>query len=185
MEPDFDDFLNGFWSGESAGAQPWIEWVHRNLGASHCEVCLHLDQRWFCADKHPVYPHHPHCHCILREIPYGRVRAEAEAVSDLSKFDHYIFNATKEEDRDKEILFRSWGFRVEDAPFLLEEFVRQGLEKYRQGEYKLGKLDKHGQRISIRVMLIRKDNGHRVSFVTGWMVDPKGRIHLAAPYGGK
>ena len=52
------------------------------------------------------------------------------------------------------------------------------------GEYKLGKLNDKGQRISIRVEIPRKNKQEKVSFVTGWMVYPNGRIQMTTPYGG-
>lgn len=52
------------------------------------------------------------------------------------------------------------------------------------GEYKLGKLNDKGQRISIRVEIPRKNKQEKVSFVTGWMVYPNGRIQMTTSYGG-
>ena len=49
----------------------------------------------------------------------------------------------------------------------------------------MGKLDKYGQRISIRISIPRKDTGETVSYITGWMVYPNGEIQLTTPYGGK
>lgn len=72
-----------------------------------------------------------------------------------------------------------------DAKWLQTELEKQGLEKYINGEYILGKLDYNGQRISIRIEIPRKDQAGIVSFITGWMVYPSGKIQLATPYGGK
>ena len=66
-----------------------------------------------------------------------------------------------------------------------EEIEKQGLEKYRNGDYTLGLLNKYGQRISIRVELPRKNGDGIVSFFTGWMVKPNGLIQLNTPFGGK
>ena len=44
---------------------------------------------------------------------------------------------------------------------------------------------KHGQRISIRVEIPRKNKNEMVSFITGWMVRPNGLIHLNTPYGAE
>lgn len=62
---------------------------------------------------------------------------------------------------------------------------RQAREKYISGEYTLGKLDIRGQRIDIRVTIPRKDGSGDVSFITGWMVLPNGKLKLNTPYGGK
>lgn len=62
---------------------------------------------------------------------------------------------------------------------------RQALEKYLAGEYTLGKRNKDGQRISIRIEIPKKTGEGSVSFISGWMVYPNGHIQLTTPYGGK
>lgn len=59
------------------------------------------------------------------------------------------------------------------------------MEKHINGDYDLGKLNKDGQRISIRIEIARKDTGGKVSFTTGWMVCQNGHIQLTTPLGGK
>ena len=78
-----------------------------------------------------------------------------------------------------------WGYTVDDAKWLQSEMERQAREKYIKGDYILGKLDKDGQRISIRIEIPRKDGIGTVSFVSGWMVQPNGELRLITPYGGK
>lgn len=109
----------------------------------------------------------------------------AAAHSDYSKFDPYLFNTTGKYPHNKEKLFHSWGYTVDDAHWLKKELEQQALEKYTAGDYELGKLDKNGQRIDIRVTIPRKDGIGTVSFVTGWMIQPDGRIRLNTPYVGK
>ena len=109
----------------------------------------------------------------------------AVAKSDYRKFDPYLFNTPGTYTHNKEKLFAQWGYTVEDAAWLQAEIERQGLEKYVSGDYQLGKLNKYGQHISIRVSISRRDNGNIVSFATGWVVHPKGTIQLATPYGGE
>ena len=92
------------------------------------------------------------------QIPYSDVLNNADAESAYSKFVPFLFNREMEE---------------------------QALYKYVTGEYKLGKLDKHGQHISIRIELERKNGTGTVSFISGWMVEANGKIRLATPYGGK
>ena len=82
-------------------------------------------------------------------------------------------------------MFESWGYSIDDSQWLQEEFERQALDKYVSGEYALGRLDKEGQRIDIRIELPRKDSSETVSFISGWLVWPNGDIRLATPYGGK
>lgn len=69
--------------------------------------------------------------------------------------------------------------------WLQKELERQALEKYLTGDYTLGKLDRYGQRISIRVTIPRKKGIGDVSFITGWMAEPNGKLRLTTPYGGK
>ena len=73
---------------------------------------------------------------------------------------------------------------MDDAVLLQGELEQQALDKNVSGEYKLGKLNDKGQRISIRVEIPRKNKQEKVSFVTGWMVYPNGRIQMTTPYGG-
>ena len=73
----------------------------------------------------------------------------------------------------------------EKLTLLKEEIEKQGLEKYKNGDYKLGFLNEYGQRISIRVELPRKNGDGTISFITGWMVRPNGHIQLNTPFGGK
>ena len=77
------------------------------------------------------------------------------------------------------------GIYVEDARWLQAEIERQAREQYIAGDYTLGKLNWNGQRISIRVTIPRKDGTGDVSFITGWMVEPNGKLRLTTPYGGK
>lgn len=85
----------------------------------------------------------------------------------------------------KEKLFAQWGYTVADARWLQAEIERQAKEKYLSGDYELGKLDKLGQRINIRIEIPRRDGNGTVTFVSGWMAEPGGKLKLNTPYGGK
>lgn len=163
----------------------WVRWTHHSEGKTHCEECLKLDGCWFPEGKTPHWPHHPFCHCTLDPIDYAVVLMNAAAYSDYSKFDPYLFNTTGKYPHNKEKLCNAWGYTVDDAHWLQIELEGQALEKYTAGDYELGKLDKNGQRIDIRVTIPRKDGMGYVSFVTGWMIQTDGRIRLNTPYGGK
>ena len=185
MNFSFDEFKKGLWGTKSKENCTWIEWVHRNLSENHCPECLALDKCWFSSEKHPQYPHHQNCHCVLEDISYETVLDNAAAVSAYSKFDPYLFNTEGKYPHKKEKLFNNWGYTVSDSKWLQKEIEKQGRERYVSGNYELGKLDKHGQHISIRIEITRKDKAEKVSFITGWMVCPKGTIQLITPYGGK
>ena len=64
-------------------------------------------------------------------------------------------------------------------------FEKQAKLAYSVGDYELGKLNEYGQRISIEISLKKKTNNEYVTFVSGWMVYPNGKIVLTTPYGRK
>ena len=74
---------------------------------------------------------------------------------------------------------------MNDSQVLCDELSEQAENKYRSIDFQLGKLTEHGQRISIRITLQRKNTAEVVSFVSGWMLYPDGKIILTTPYGGK
>lgn len=182
----FSQVVNAANSGKLIPTEPkWNIWVHRNEGKTHCPECLKLDKCWFAKELTPKWPHHFFCHCILVDIPYVNVMYNASAECPYSKFDPYLFNTEGKYTHTKEKLFNSWGYTVDDAKWLQNEIQKQGLEKYISGDYVLGQLNYQGQRINIRIELPRKDRSGIVSFITGWMVEPNGRIRLVTPYGDK
>lgn len=170
---------------KSTATQQWVKWVHEPAGIFHCLECLQLDGCWFTWDNAPPCPHHEKCHCRLEAIDYLVVLMNATAYSDYSKFYPYLFDPNNFYKHGKNKAFESWGYTVDDAKWLQGELERQAREKYTSGEYTLGKLDIRGQRINIRVTIPRKDGSGDVSFITGWMVLPNGKLKLNTPYGGK
>ena len=182
-----DEVMKAFLNGARRGSPTadWVEWVHVIRGKTHCETCLKLDKCWFMNANKPELPQHPFCHCEATPIPYKRVLDETKAESAYSKYDPYLFNRGNAYSHNKQKMFESWGYTIEDAAWLQKEIEKQALEKYIAGEYSLGKLDEYGQHISIRVEISHKYAKRQVSFVSGWMVHPNGTIHLATPYGGE
>ncbi len=167
-------------------AEPcWLQWIHHSEGKTHCQECLMLDGCFFQQGKAPPWPHHPYCHCTLEEVPYAVVQLSIAAYSDYSEFDPYLLNTNGEYPHTKEKLFAQWGYTVADARWLQAEMERQAKEKYLAGDYALGKLDRHGQRINIRIQIPRKNSSGTVSFVSGWMAESGGKLKLNTPYGGK
>ena len=170
---------------KSSDDPEWVQWTHHNEGKTHCEECQKLDGCWFEKDHAPTWPHHPFCHCTLDPIDYAVVLKTIAARSDYSKFDPYLFDPEGFYKHGKNKAFESWGYTITDAQWLKDEIERQARERYTSGEYTLGKLDIRGQRINIRVTIPRKDGLGEVSFITGWMVLPNGKLKLNTPYGGK
>lgn len=181
-----EDIVSAAVRGEELPDVPeWVNWKHISKGKTHCKTCLKLDNCWFSDDNKLLLPQHPFCHCTLIPLSIDRVLNEAYSSSDYSKFDPYLFDPENEYKHGKDKLFRICGYDVEDSNWLKAEFEKQAREKYIAGEYILGKLNENGQRISIRVEIPRKDKEGTVSFLTGWMAEPFGKIKLTTPYGGK
>lgn len=145
--------------------------------SKHCAMCLNLNGCCFVVDKCPPKPLHPNCHCYTIDIP----SITAKSKCPIEKFTKYIFA----EGNNKKQLFELWGYDIIDSQYLQQEFIKQAKLAYSVGNYELGKLDKHGQRINIEIKLKRKDKDGYVTFRSGWMVYPNGRIVLTTPYGGK
>ena len=132
-----------------------------------------------------MWPHHEKCHCRLEAIDYLVVLMNASAYSNYRKFDPYLFDPNNFYKHGKNKAFESWGYSADDGKWLQAEMERQAREKYTSGDYSLGKLDAWGQRINIVVEIPRKDGSGVVSFTSGWMVEPNGKIKLNTPYGGE
>ena len=144
----------------------WVKWVHKGgkpaetnaekstnvlVGtiSKHCAMCLNLNGCCFVANKCPPKPLHPNCHCYTVDIP--SIIAKAECT--IEKFTKYIFA----EENSKKQLFELCGYDIMDSQYLQQEFIKQAKLAYSVGNYELGKLDKHGQRINIEIKLKRKD----------------------------
>lgn len=82
-------------------------------------------------------------------------------------------------------MFELWGYSIIDSEELQQEFIQQAEKAYSTGNYVLGRLDDFGQRIDIEIKLKRKDKEGYVTFQSGWMVYPNGKIYLITPYGDK
>ena len=172
----------------------WVKWVHegtrpaesnveKNINAlkgelsKHCSMCLNLNGCCFVKVKCPEQPLHPNCHCYTIDISSITAKPECS----IEKFTKYIFvNGNSKKD-----LFESWGYSIKDSEYLQQEFIKQAKLAYSVGDYELGKLDKHGQRINIEIKLKRKDKEGYVTFQSGWMIYPNGKIILTTPYGDK
>ena len=170
---------------KSVNNPEWIQWTHHSQGSNCCQECLMLDGCWFPQENAPTWPHHHNCHCTLDPLDYTVVMINSASHADYSKFDPYLFDPKNIYKHGKNRAFESWGYTISDSLFLRNEIEEQALVKYLAGDFLLGKLDKRGQRISIRITIPRKNGVGSVSFLTGWMILPNGQIKLNTPYGGK
>ncbi len=164
---------------------PWVEWRHISKGKTHCPTCLKLDKCWFAKVNMPMLPQHMFCHCTVVPKSTLTVQREAKAVSPNEKFISYILDKNHPHNKGRAAMFESWGYTKKDSDWLAEEYSRQAKKKYVAGEYVLGDLNEHGQRINIQIAIPRRDGIGIVTFKTGWLVDPCGKIRLVTPYGGK
>ena len=173
----------------------WVKWVHQStkpansndekranvlksaILRTHCARCLNMNGCCFAEDKCPQAPLHEKCHCEAERIYNITVVAECP----IEKFTGYVFD--KVQNKGKKELFESWGFTIADSVALKSEFEKQAYQAYLSGKYELNTLDSFGQRINIYVTLTT-NTGKQVSFKTGWMSYPDGKILLTTPFGG-
>ena len=101
----------------------------------------------------------------------------------IEKFNKYVLVSSLID--DKKQLFELWGYYIMDSEYLRQEFIKQAKLAYLVGDYELGLLNEYGQRINIVITLKRKDKNEYVTFRSGWMVYPNGKIVLTTPYGRK
>jgi len=80
--------------------------------------------------------------------------------------------------KDKNKIFYDLGFNINDSKYLQTEFCKQAKFQYLLGNYILKTLDKRGQRLAIPITL------GSVSFYSGWMLYPEGKIKNTTPFGG-
>lgn len=151
-----DIFKAAFWGEDTSPLPNWVEWKHIPYGESHCSVCLKLDQCWFTKDCKPKLPQHPHCHCEVEAILLSDVNNQSHTVSDIG------------------IMIDLCADLGYDRIVLKKEVEKQSLEQYTTGNYILGKLDENGQEIYLEF----ENETHTI--VTGWLVEPKGKIELVA-----
>ena len=174
----------------------WVKWIHHGTNPAennveksanvlkgaftkHCAICLNLNGCCFVKEKSPTKPLHPNCHCDTTNINPITVNSECP----IEKFTKYAFIASAI--NDKKQLFELWGYDIMDSKYLQREFEMQAKLAYSVGDYELGLLNEYGQRINIVITLKRKNTHDYVSFRSGWMVYPNGKIVLITPFGRK
>ena len=175
----------------------WVKWIHRgsapantatekninvinsSINPKHCASCLNMNGCYFVKDKSPDNPLHEHCHCYYEDIGIPDV----QTMSVIEKYTKYIFD--DEKNKGKKALLELWGYTVNDSHDLKKEIEKQAFLAFQNGEYELGEMDGHGQRINIVINLKRRDTGAMVPFVSGWMSYPSGKLVLITPFGGR
>ena len=139
-----------------------------------CALCVALNKTIFKKNNKPEY-FHPHCKCEMKEVELKKVTLDFP----MRKITEYLLvHPSKSE------LMKSWGYTMEDAQEIYDEIAENAKMQYLNGEYRLGKFNKNGQRIEMKCTLNgKKDKAGQVySFITGWMVYPDGMLHNNTPY---
>lgn len=190
----FDNFV--YKNGEivDIGFVKWVHWgvsdeegeereEHREDWArmGHCKPCTALSGCYFVKSNLPKKKAegdgllHPHCDCQLENIAKPTVKAYCA----VGKFSGYVFS-DKYKINGKKVLFESLGYTIDDSEFLKTEYETQAKQKYLNGDYEIGKLDEHGQRIKITIM-VDSSTRKNIKFISGWMVHPLGLITCTTP----
>lgn len=188
----FDDLIQLGDNGEIIYNQ-WIEWDHflipnkpewfrimlRNIMAvfGYCMNCTALDGCYLVTRNMPEQPLHERCDCGKNNISQSLVKNNANAECDIRKFTEYVFKNTQHS-KGKNQIFYDLGFNTNDSEYLQMEYSKQALSQYFKGNYVLKNLDIRGQRLAIPVSF----NG--ISFYSGWLLCPEGKIKNTTPFGG-
>ena len=110
--------------------------------------------------------------------------AAAKASAPVAKFSAYLFREGAIHGKDA--IFRSYGYGAGDSVTLAREFERQARAKYARGDYRIGRADDFGQRVTISVELEGQGAavGRATRIDTGWMIREDGSISLNTPFAG-
>lgn len=95
-----------------------------------------------------------------------------------------VFCPIQKVNTEKNIVLHS-GYDIMDSQYLKEEYCKQAQKKYADGDFTLGKIDEYGQRITIVIVLPRKNIRKKAYLKSGRMIYPDGVIQLATPYCGE
>lgn len=108
----------------------------------------------------------------------------AKIIVDPRKFSEYVFKENA--DHGKDIIFISLGYTKQHSHDLAEIYRKQGSDQFEKREFRLGKKDRHGQRINIEIALpgIGKSRGKTTHIRTGWMLLSDKSIRLLTPFTG-
>lgn len=169
----------------------WVVWYHYGipenpdwlrslfrvtfLALGHCMTCTALSGCLFLERKMPKLPYHAKCHCTKMPVSQSLVKTYLKANCAIEKFTNYIFS---DNSKGKKSLFESWGFNYYNSNELKNEYEKQAVTQYLNGNYILKSVDMIGQRIAIPINL----NGKM--FYSGWIVEPGGILRNTTPFGG-
>lgn len=139
-----------------------------------CIECVALNNCIFYHDNLSNFMH-PKCKCIY--VPVENVNFTCEMA--LNKISNYLMV-----DEGKKIIFEKLGYTKEDSVYLKELISSSALESYKQGKYKIKKIDMYGQRLGIETVVYNKKLTSHIRFYSGWKLFPNGKIINTTPFAG-
>ncbi len=141
-----------------------------------CVLCVALNDIVFKNNNKPEY-YHPNCKCKIKEDPLKEIKLDFP----LKKITEYLFV-----DINKKAIMESMGYYPEDAEYVYNLMAQNAKDKFSQGDYILGLLNEHGQRVNIILEIEGKGLSKEkiYKFKTGWTAYPYGKLHNNTPFGG-
>lgn len=102
----------------------------------------------------------------------------------VEKFREYVLKPGADQGKIK--VFHSLGYRQEHSEQLVEIYRQQATTRYAEGDFRLGKKDIHGQRITIEIILDGVgENIDKVSYIaSGWLLQDSSTLRLTTPFAG-
>lgn len=138
-----------------------------------CELCVALNRTVFQNNNKPEYTH-PNCKC--EQVPTSLDEPELDF-----RYAKMIYLFDKKGD-----WMRSMGYVEEDGADLYRIISENAKKQFMQGNYILDRLNQHGQRVDIILVLPGKRDKQRMTYrvKTGWTAFPNGKLHNNTPIGG-
>lgn len=137
-----------------------------------CDLCVAANKTAY-AVSNSWQPTHPNCKC---ESSNANITAQVDFP--MRKLTKYLFV-----DPNKSKMMHKIGYRIDDSEDLHTTLTAIVYQQYELGNYKLGALDKHGQRLQINTLFLgkRDHEGELHECHIGCVLWPYGKIKVATP----
>lgn len=138
-----------------------------------CDLCVALNETVFKVYNKPEY-FHPNCTCKYIPTTLSNIILDFP----MKKVENYLF--FKE---DKHKMMKTMGYRIQDSKDVYGLIFESVKTNFKNGNYKLGILDIHGQHFSINTILYGKRDhiGEVFNCHIGCVAWPNGKIKVATP----
>lgn len=143
-----------------------------DLASRTCAICVAVNRTAYKPNAVCTYEH-AHCKCV-----YDNTHLSAHVDFPISKITEYLFV-----DVNKAKMMRSMGYSKEDSTALHKTLSAVIKKQYEDGNYELGTLDIHGQRVQINTVLLgkRDHKGEMFDCHIGCVLWPYGKIKVTTP----